>query len=189
MWHSTDKYRRIIFQCNSKFANEKKCETPMFTEEQIKVAFLASFNQFDKTSTIEDLELTIKVLNDNTRIDKKLINLEVETNAIVAVFDKRIKDNLEKALNQDDYSSKWLSLKDKYDALVAQANKLREEKKNKATLINHIKLFIIALKDNKDLVSAFSNKLWTTLIESVSVNKDGTLRFRYYSGLTNIVHK
>ena len=100
-----------------------------------------------------------------------------------------VKDNLEKALNQDDYSIKWLSLKEKYDALVAQANKLREEKKNKATLINRIKLFIAALKDNKDLVSAFSNKLWTTLVESVLVNKDGTLKFVCYAGLTNIVHK
>ncbi|NLZ15915.1 MAG: hypothetical protein GXY27_04525, partial [Erysipelotrichaceae bacterium] len=70
-----------------------------------------------------------------------------------------------------------------------QANKLREEKKNKATLINRIKLFIAALKDNKDLVSAFSNKLWTALVESVLVNKDGTLKFVCYAGLTNIVHK
>ena len=131
MWHSIDKYRWIIFQCNGKIVNEKKCKTPTFTKEQIKVAFLTSFNQFDKTSTIEDLEQAIKVLNDNTKLDKKLTNLEVETNAIVAVFDKRIEDNLEKALNQDDYSIKWLSLKEKYDALVAQTNKLKEEKKTK----------------------------------------------------------
>lgn len=70
VWHSTDKYRRVIFQCNNKFANEKKCETPTFIEEQFKAAFLASFNQFDKTSTIEDLELAIKVLNDNTKLEK-----------------------------------------------------------------------------------------------------------------------
>lgn len=80
-------------------------------------------------------------------------------------------------------------LKEKYDALVAQASKLKEEKKNKIALINRIKLFIVALIDNKDLMNAFSNKFWTALVESVSVNKDGTLRFRYYSGLTNIVHK
>lgn len=53
VWHSTDKYRRVIFQCNNKFANEKKREMPMFTEKQIKVAFLASFNQFDKCKTNE----------------------------------------------------------------------------------------------------------------------------------------
>ena len=189
MWHSTDKYRHFIFQCNNKFANEKKCETPTKTEEQIKAAFLASFNKFDKTNTIEDLEQAITILNDHTKLDKKLVNLEVETNAIVAVLDKMVKDNSEKALNQDEYNNKWLSLKEKYDALVAQVNKIQEEKKNKATLVNRIKLFIIALKDNKDLVSAFSNKLWTTLVESVLVNKDGSLKFRYYSGLTNTAQK
>lgn len=75
------------------------------------------------------------------------MNLEVETNAIFAVFDKMVKDNIEKAINQDDYSSKWLSLIKKYDALVAQASTLKEEKKNKAVLINRIKLFVIAVFD------------------------------------------
>lgn len=62
MRYSIDKYRHVIFQCNNNFTNEKKGETLTFLEEQIKVTFLTSFNQFDKTNTIEDLELTIKVL-------------------------------------------------------------------------------------------------------------------------------
>lgn len=28
VWHSNDKYRRTIFQCNGKFKNGKKCSTP-----------------------------------------------------------------------------------------------------------------------------------------------------------------
>ena len=28
VWHSQDKYRRVIFQCNHKFKNDKKCWTP-----------------------------------------------------------------------------------------------------------------------------------------------------------------
>ena len=27
-WHSTDRYRRVIWQCNGKFKGERKCETP-----------------------------------------------------------------------------------------------------------------------------------------------------------------
>ena len=38
VWHSTDKYRRVIYQCNHKFKNEKKCSTPHLTEEEIKEA-------------------------------------------------------------------------------------------------------------------------------------------------------
>ena len=28
VWHSTSKYRRVIWQCNSKFKNDEKCNTP-----------------------------------------------------------------------------------------------------------------------------------------------------------------
>ena len=36
VWHSTDKYRRTIWRCNSKFIGEEKCQTPHLTEEEIK---------------------------------------------------------------------------------------------------------------------------------------------------------
>ncbi len=29
VWHSTSKYRRVIWQCNSKFKNKNKCSTPL----------------------------------------------------------------------------------------------------------------------------------------------------------------
>ncbi len=34
VWHSTDEYRTVIFQCNRKFKNEIKCTTPRLTEER-----------------------------------------------------------------------------------------------------------------------------------------------------------
>lgn len=35
VWHSTDKYRRIIWQCNGKFKGENKCETSHLYEDQL----------------------------------------------------------------------------------------------------------------------------------------------------------
>ncbi len=35
VWHSNDKYRRVIWQCNHKF-DGKRCTTPHLTEDQIK---------------------------------------------------------------------------------------------------------------------------------------------------------
>ena len=36
VWHSTDKYRRIIWQCNNKFKGEHHCTTPHLYEKDIK---------------------------------------------------------------------------------------------------------------------------------------------------------
>lgn len=44
VWHSTDKYRRVIYRCNSKY-KDKKCGTPHVTEEEVKAAFLSAYNR------------------------------------------------------------------------------------------------------------------------------------------------
>ena len=44
VWHSTDKYRRVIYRCNKKYDGHK-CQTPHVTEEEIKTAFVTAFNK------------------------------------------------------------------------------------------------------------------------------------------------
>ena len=45
VWHSNDKYRRVIFQCNNKFKNERKCSTPHLTESELKELFVKAVNR------------------------------------------------------------------------------------------------------------------------------------------------
>ncbi|MEG1779648.1 MAG: recombinase family protein, partial [Oscillospiraceae bacterium] len=58
VWHSTSKYRRIIYQCNRKFKNDKKCFTPHLTENMLNVAFVEVFNRMitDRDEIISTLE-------------------------------------------------------------------------------------------------------------------------------------
>lgn len=44
VWHSTDRYRRVIYRCNRKY-NGEKCGTPHVTEGEIKAAFVSAYNQ------------------------------------------------------------------------------------------------------------------------------------------------
>ena len=44
VWHSNDKYRRVIWQCNHKFDGGEKCTTPHLDEEKIKELFLKAVN-------------------------------------------------------------------------------------------------------------------------------------------------
>ena len=45
VWHSTDQYRRVIWQCNSKFDNEKKCDTPVLDTDTIQAMFIKAYNR------------------------------------------------------------------------------------------------------------------------------------------------
>lgn len=51
VWHSTDKYRSEVWQCNKRFQNRKlgvQCDTPFLTEEHIKKSFIKAFNLLSK---------------------------------------------------------------------------------------------------------------------------------------------
>lgn len=69
VWHSTDKYRRVIYQCNSKF--KQKCFTPHITEEKIKLAFVAAFDRlYDcKATILENLRLVQEQVCDITSLE------------------------------------------------------------------------------------------------------------------------
>ena len=57
VWHSKDKYRRVIWQCNHKFKDKTRCKTPHLTENEIKVAFVRMVNKLyaDRELTITEL--------------------------------------------------------------------------------------------------------------------------------------
>ena len=45
VWHSTDKYRRVIYRCNKKYSQKgKPCSTRHLTEEEIKQIFVKALN-------------------------------------------------------------------------------------------------------------------------------------------------
>ena len=44
VWHSNSKYRRVIYQCNSKFKGEHFCTTPHLYEPEIQQKFLNVFS-------------------------------------------------------------------------------------------------------------------------------------------------
>lgn len=45
VWHSNDKYRRVVWRCNHKFDNDRKCETPHLDEDTVKQAFVSAINK------------------------------------------------------------------------------------------------------------------------------------------------
>ena len=45
VWHSTDKYRRVIYRCNKKYAHKgKPCSTRHLMENEIKQIFVKALN-------------------------------------------------------------------------------------------------------------------------------------------------
>lgn len=70
VWHSNDKYRRVVWQCNHKFDNDINCKTPHLDENTAKQIFVLAINKLitNKSQILSDFELIRSVLFDTGEI-------------------------------------------------------------------------------------------------------------------------
>ena len=64
VWHSNSKYRRVIYQCNSKFKGSHFCTTPHLYEPEIQEKFLQAFAQYfsQKDAVIKNCQFALNRL-------------------------------------------------------------------------------------------------------------------------------
>ena len=100
VWHSTDKYRRVIYRCNKKYAHKgKPCSTRHLTEEEIKRIFVKALNSLvevkenviaELRSLIDDVCQTVELTEERNRVEQEFcvlverIEILIQENARVA---------------------------------------------------------------------------------------------------------
>ena len=102
VWHSNDKYRRIIYQCNNKFRNKTGCRTPHLTEEEIKAYFVRAMNQIiaDKDEIIQTIEETRRAICDNRELLAKRDAMQKEIGILVEMAQNAVERNARVAQDQ-----------------------------------------------------------------------------------------
>ncbi len=187
VWHSNDKYRRCIYRCNKKFDGESKCQTPTLTEEQIKAAFIESFNSIDNKELVDDCLMAIDLLKDTKKIDKEEADLTIESESLISIAKKMIGDNATEVQDQDEYRRKYASLVEKHNGVLARLDEIKSEKRKRVAAIRQIEMSLIAFKKNSETLTEFNRKLWTMLVKNVYVYRNNKIKFVYYSGYENTI--
>ena len=185
VWHSTDKYRRVIWQCNGKFKGERRCGTPHLTEEAVKRLFLQAVARL--TEEREVLLETCVMLRDeylNTEAtDAECLALADEMEVVEALTKKLIAENATTAMPQDEYNRKYDALVQRYHAAEERTAQLQDQKFRKRFQADVMDCFITELMTLDDsLPVQYSDRLWLNLIDRVTVYEDGSLVFRFKNG-------
>ena len=122
VWHSTDRYRRGIWQCNAKFRNGTHCKTPHLTEDEIKEAFLSDLNQLVtcKDEILTELRSVQTELSGTEELEKEQKLLAEQVNADADAVQEHIAENARVAQDQEAYKSR-------YDALASRYNETKEK--------------------------------------------------------------
>ena len=71
VWHSTDKYRKMIWRCNHKYKGQDNCSTPHLDEDTIKALFVKAINLLcdDREELISTFEAIKAELYDTTALE------------------------------------------------------------------------------------------------------------------------
>ena len=117
VWHSNDKYRKVIRQCNHKFDGGEKCATPHLEEMEIKELFLKAANILctEKDEVIADFEAIKDTVFATAELEKEKAGLQEEMNVVAGLIQQCINENARVALDQEEYRARYNALADRFD--------------------------------------------------------------------------
>ncbi|GFH40218.1 recombinase family protein [Lactococcus insecticola] len=182
VWHSTDKYRRTIWQCNHKFEGEK-CQTPHLKEDDIKQIFIKATNQLidNKAEILENFDTIKGMLFSTEKLEKEETELENEINVVAGLIQEVIAENSRVALDQAEYEKRYNSLVERFDRANVRQAKVKEQIVEKQARREQIEMFLKEL-ESLDLITDFDEDLWCSLVDFIEVNRDGGIKVRFKDG-------
>ena len=171
VWHSTDKYRRVIFQCNHKFDGDRKCSTPHLTEEEIKTAFVKAFNQlFDgKDKLLENLRSVRARICDTASLEAEQRKLASEMQVLADMVQNCISENARVAQNQEEYSKRYDELVSRYEEVKNKYDKTVQVIHAKRAKAETLDSFAKAIQSRETAITEFDEGLWGTLADCMTV--------------------
>ena len=85
------------------------------------------------------------------------------------------------AQNQDEYAARYNGFVERYEKATARLEQLRTTKAEREAQAGAIGAFMFEVQE-LDTLSEFDEKLWLTVIDTVTVHADGRMIFKFQGG-------
>ena len=173
--------------CNPGFimnvlAMEDELNNP--TEEEIKARFLDAFNALvaDKERLLDECRTMQAALTDTGSLDSEIAALLSEMEVVAELTKRCIEENSTTAQDQAAYLERYNGLAERYETAKAKLEKLQATKAQREAKSEDIGGFMFELAEDGDSITEFDDRLWLTVIDTVTVHRDGRLTFKFQTG-------
>ena len=185
VWHSNDKYRRTVWQCNARFVKGTGCQTPHLSEPMIEQKFLAAFNQLltQKDFIADDMQAILQRLTDTAELDAEKEALQVEMGIVSELIRQAVGQNASAALDQAEYNRKYNSLTERFHKAADRVKEIDAECARRKGQRREIETFRDAVLANDKPVTVFLTELWNATIDRMTVNLDGSVKVAFRNGI------
>ena len=176
VWHSTDKYRRVIYRCNKKYAHKgKPCSTRHLTEEEIKQIFVKALNSLMevKENVIAELRSLIDSVCQTGELLEEHDRVEQELRILAERLETLIRENARVVQDQTVYLKQENEIRAIYMEKQGYMEKLNEQIAERERKRNTLEGMIQAVYDINGEQVAFDEELWGGLLDYIVVKEDG----------------
>ncbi len=183
VWHSTDRYRKVIYRCNRKY-NGDKCQTPHVTEDEVKAAFISAYNQLvtEKKEIIANAEIIRRTLCITDALREEKGKLEEEMAVLVEMTQNIVAEHARVAQNQDEYQKRYDGLVRRYDEAKARYDEVIASMSAKEAQSERLVNFIKTLKAQDGTISDFDGRVWGGVVEFDTVGRDKAITVTFRDG-------
>lgn len=190
VWHSNSKYRRTIWQCNAKYRGNTPCSTPHLYEDDLKRHFITALSELltNREALLEDGRYIRKELLDFSTIDSECDSILSEMDVISGMIRNMVNKNATQAVSQAAYIDRYNTLVERYENLQTYYDDLQQQKEQRQIQADAISGCLFALGELDLLQITFSDELWNTVINHVTVYADERLMFHFKNGSEITVH-
>ena len=186
VWHSTDKYRRVIYRCNKKYAHKgKPCSTRHLTEEEIKQIFVKALNALVevKENVIAELRSLIDSVCQTEELIEERGRVEQELRVLAERLETLIRENARVAQDQTAYLKQENEIRRFYVEKQKYMDKLDEQISERESKRKTLEGMIQVACGINEAQGEFDEQLWGGLLDHIVVKGDGAVVVVFKGGI------
>ena len=102
---------------------------------------------------------------------------------VAGLMQAHIKKNASIAQSQADYATETERIEKRYNDALERYTALEAEKTKRVRKSKELKAFTKTLKQQPLVVAEWNERLWITLLDTATVNRDSRIMFRFKNGV------
>ena len=184
VWHSTDKYRKVIWQCNNKWKKNVHCQTPILDSGTVRRMFLEAYEQFMemREQVLENCALIRLSLTDLRDWDAAIAAQVEEAEIVAELVRTAVKKNASSDESEEAFRGSYEALCKRHEKATAERNRLQKERESRVRQAKAITQFMREVRKNPAMLDAWDDSIWTVMVKHAIVHRDGDLTFVFADG-------
>lgn len=183
-WSTKSESRRVVWRCANKYGKDHDCASPIVTENDLKSKFVEALNEIvdEREMVLDRCRSLYESFQDTSALDDEIAEHVRECEILAGLSRKLVEENARHAMDQDAFMKKYGSYASKYESESTKVEQLKAHRTERLQKAEAISAFMFEVHEQENFIEDFSEKLWLTTIENVTVYHDGRMVFRFKNG-------